>query len=55
MQFTVASNDGIFAALAKHGPVTLLSPSLSAASRRLESAASRQIDLRAFHTGLAAA
>jgi hypothetical protein len=55
MQFVVASNDGIFAALAKHGPVTLLSPSLSAASKRLETAATRLFDLRKFHSGLVAA
>jgi hypothetical protein len=46
MQFAVASNDGIFAVLARHGPVTLLSPSLAASSRRLRSAASRLIDIR---------
>lgn len=51
-QFMVASNDGIFAALARRGPLTLLSPGPSGLSGRLVAAAERLVDLEALEDRL---
>ena len=52
-QFVVASNDGIFASLARRGPLTLLSPGPSGLSGRLVTAADRLVDLEALEDRLA--
>ena len=45
LQFTVVSNDGIFADLADRGSLTVLSPGAKALSDRLRDAAGRVIDM----------
>jgi hypothetical protein len=49
-QFVVLSNDGIFATLARRGPLTVLSPGADALSDRLRTAATQVIDLAALET-----
>ena len=50
-QVIVVSNDGIFASLANHGRLVVLSPGAEALSDRLRDAASRVVDLVALEEG----
>jgi hypothetical protein len=50
-QVLVVSNDGIFASLADHGPLVVLSPGAEALSDRLREAAARVVDLVALEEG----
>jgi hypothetical protein len=51
VQVIVVSNDGIFASLADHGPLVVLSPGAEALSDRLREAATRVVDLVALEEG----
>ncbi|HVU73404.1 MAG TPA: hypothetical protein VHE83_10635 [Mycobacteriales bacterium] len=55
VQFVVVSNDHIFARVARHGTLTLLSPDLAAASRQLRAASTRAHDVKTYERPLTAA
>jgi hypothetical protein len=53
-QVTIVSNDGIFAELAAHGPLTVVSPGRDALSNALRQAATRVVDLSSLEEQAAA-
>jgi hypothetical protein len=54
VQFLVVSNDGIFARLARRGPLTVLSPGAGSLSDQLADVAERVVDLPLLESGVSA-